>query len=88
MEDKEESHLENPPLDLSEIKKEVTEKTIEKIDPNDLKKIVNDSNEVITDLFYKSIKLFFDVGFDLANKLNLEMLDLIKKEKTKEKDKE
>ena len=42
--------------------------------------------EVITDLFYNSIKSFFEVGFDLAKNLNLELLfDSFKGPKKEEK---
>ena len=35
----------------------------------------NPENEVITDLFYKSIKSVFDLGFQLANKLSFELIE-------------
>lgn len=38
--------------------------------------------EAIGDLFYKSVKTFFDIGFQLAKNLNLEFLT---KEKEQEK---
>ena len=30
-------------------------------------------NEMVNDLFYKSVKNMFDLGFELAEKLNLEL---------------
>jgi hypothetical protein len=83
MENKNDPSLETHPIDLSNIKKEITEKTIETIEHTDLKKIGNNSDDVLKDLFYKSIQQFFDLGFELADKLHLDLLDLVRKEKEK-----
>ena len=42
-------------------------------------------DNVLGDLFYKSVQLIFDTGFDLAKKLNLELFDSYDFESNKEK---
>lgn len=41
--------------------------------------------EIIGELFYNSVKTFFDIGFMLANNLNLEFLTEEKKQENKQK---
>ena len=62
------------------------------MEPENLKELFEEikpktkEGEVITDLFYNSIKSFFEVGFDLAKNLNLELLfDNFKGSKKEEK---
>ena len=48
--------------------------------PHDMKEIFaelgdgSEEDKIIGDLFYRSIKYFFDFGFELASKLNLELV--------------
>ncbi len=71
--------------ELPELKRKVEEQK------NDAKKMFSELNEdsnvdnLLSDLFYKSIKLFFDTGFDLAKKLNLELFESFKFEDDKNK---
>lgn len=49
--------------------------------PEQTKKI----DKVTDDLFYESVKLIFDIGFDLADNLNLELIeDFLKKKNSNE----
>ena len=57
--------------------KETNEKIYE---PDGIKELFEEikpetkEGEVITDLFYTSVKNFFEMGFELAKNLNLELL--------------
>ena len=60
------------------------------VDPEELKKVFIESgnntpqDKVIGDLLGKSISMFFELGFELAKNLNLEMIfDEFKKEQNK-----
>ncbi|MFW9899018.1 MAG: hypothetical protein ACFFDO_07130 [Candidatus Thorarchaeota archaeon] len=76
MENKQDSNLKESQIDLTEVKEMFSELK----DENDSK-----VDNVIGDLFYKSVKLIFDTGFDLAKKLDLDLFDSFKfKEKKKE----
>jgi hypothetical protein len=57
--------------DLKEIKEDLIKKFDENICGDESKKSIGN---VIGDLFYKSMKSFFDTGFKLAEKLNDEYL--------------
>jgi len=63
-----------------EIKHEIHKEEIEKLIPEDAKEIFTDlaedkkEGEVLGDIFYNSIKSFFEVGLELASNLNLELL--------------
>ena len=45
-------------------------------------------DNIIGDLFYKSVKLIFDTGFDLAKKLNLDLFDSFKFDEKKDEKKD
>ncbi|MFX0188648.1 MAG: hypothetical protein ACFE8A_13030 [Candidatus Hodarchaeota archaeon] len=69
MENKQDSNLKESQIDLTEVKEMFSELK----DENDSK-----IDNVIGDLFYKSVKLIFDTGFDLAKKLDLDLFDSFK----------
>ena len=78
--------VEKHKMDLPEYTKKLEEKAKEALNPTKMKEMISVLNvdNVVGDLFYESVKLFFDIGFDLAEKLNLEVLqDFIKKDKEK-----
>ncbi|MHA1149482.1 MAG: hypothetical protein ACTSR8_14705 [Promethearchaeota archaeon] len=58
----------------------MTEHNLDIIEPENIKELFKEikpetkEGEVITDLFYKSVKSFFELGFELAKNLNLELL--------------
>ncbi|MHA1104255.1 MAG: hypothetical protein ACTSPN_00780 [Promethearchaeota archaeon] len=60
-----------PELD-EELKKKKEELLIELNDSNIESNKQNKENELIGDLFYRSIKSFFDLGVELANNLTNE----------------
>ena len=75
MENKEIPNLNESQIDLKEVKKmfsDLNDETDSKLD------------NVLGDLFYKSVKLLFDTGFDLAKKLNLDLFDSFKFEEKKD----
>ena len=75
MENKEIPNLNESQIDLKEVKKmfsDLNDETDSKLD------------NVLGDLFYKSVKLLFDTGFDLAKKLNLDLFDSFNFEEKKE----
>jgi hypothetical protein len=87
MENQNNSGIEKPKIDLPEYTKKLEEKAKEALNPSKMKEMISDLDvdNVVGDLFYESVKLFFDIGFELADKLNLDLIeDLIKKEKEKE----
>ena len=74
MENKHDSNLKESQIDLTEVKEmfsELKDESDSKVD------------NVIGDLFYKSVKLIFDTGFDLAKKLDLDLFDSFKFEEKK-----
>lgn len=74
MENKQDSNLKESQIDLTEVKEmfsELKDESDSKVD------------NVIGDLFYKSVKLIFDTGFDLAKKLDLDLFDSFKFEEKK-----
>jgi len=87
MENQNNSGIEKPKIDLPEYTKKLEEKAKEALNPTKMKEMISDLDvdNVVGDLFYESVKLFFDIGFDLAEKLNLDLIqDFINKEKEKE----
>jgi hypothetical protein len=48
------------------------------LNPADMKAVISeatkDAGDVLGDVFYKSVKSFFDVGFNLAKSLNFDLL--------------
>lgn len=87
MENQDNTDLEKTKIDLPEYTKQLEEKALEAINPSKMKEMVSDLkvNEVVGDLFYESVKLFFDIGFDLADKLNLDLIqDFLKRDKEKD----
>jgi len=87
MENQNNPGIEKPKIDLPEYTKKLEEKAKEALNPSKMKEMISDLDvdNVVGDLFYESVKLFFDIGFELADKLNLDLIeDLIKKEKEKE----
>ena len=87
MENQNNPNIDKPKIDLSEYTKKLEEKAKEALNPSKMKELISDLDvdNVVGDLFYESVKLFFDIGFDLADKLNLDIIqDFIKKDKEKE----
>ena len=81
----------NKSMDLPDLNKLIEEKKEEIVIPEmetmltDLKGD-NKLNDVVNDLFYKSVKNMFDLGFELAEKLNLELLSSFKLDEEKDKE--
>ena len=87
MENQNNPDVEKSKMDLPEYTKQLEEKAKEALNPAKMKEMVSDLNvdNVVGDLFYESVKLFFDVGFELADKLNIELIrDFVKKDKEKD----
>jgi len=87
MENQDNPNMEKNKIDLPEYTKKLEEKAKEALNPNRMKEMISDLkvDNVVGDLFYESVKLFFDIGFDLADKLNLDLIqDFIKKDNEKE----
>jgi hypothetical protein len=84
--------LEQEPLNL---KKEIQQKrkeVITELNPSELQKDIIKSapkiGEFLGDLFYNSIKLYFDIGFNLAKRLNFDLvIDSIEKAKEDQENK-
>lgn len=91
MQNEHDSKVNESEINFSEIRKKVEEETMEDIDPEEMKKMFPDLNgtsdekvdNVLGDLFYKSVQLIFDTGFDLAKKLNLDLFESFKFEEKK-----
>ena len=91
MQNEHDSKVNESEINFSEIRKKVEEETMEDIDPEEMKKMFPDLNDtgdekgdnVLGDLFYKSVQLIFDTGFDLAKKLNLDLFESFKFEEKK-----
>jgi hypothetical protein len=87
MENQNNPDLDKTKIELPEYTKQLEEKALEAINPSKMKEMVSDLkvDKVVGDLFYESVKLFFDIGFDLADKLNLDIIqDFLKKNKETE----
>lgn len=87
MENQNNPDVEKPKMDLPEYTKQLEEKAKEALNPTKMKEMISDLDvdNVVGDLFYESVKLFFDIGFELADKLNLDLIqEFIKKDKEKE----
>ena len=87
MENQNNPGIEKPKIDLPEYTKQLEEKAKEALNPTMMKEMISDLkvDNVVGDLFYESVKLFFDIGFQLADKLNLDLIqDFIQKDKEKE----
>jgi hypothetical protein len=86
MENQNNPDLDKAKIELPEYTKQLEEKALEAINPSKMKEMVSDLkvDNVVGDLFYESVKLFFDIGFDLADKLNLDIIqDFLKKDNEK-----
>jgi hypothetical protein len=82
MQNNNESKIDESDINLSEISKKIEEKAKENLNPTEMEEMfseLKDSGEtqdnVLSDLFYKSVQLIFDTGFDLAKKLNLDLFE-------------
>ncbi|MBA7625559.1 hypothetical protein ES703_32990 [subsurface metagenome] len=87
MENQNNPDIEKPKIDLPEYTKKLEEKAKEALNPTKMKEMISDLDvdNVVGDLFYESVKLFFDIGFELADKLNFDLIqEFIKKDKEKE----
>ena len=82
----------NKSMDLPDLNKLIKEKKEESLIPSEMETMLSDLkgdnklNDVVTDLFYKSVKSIFDLGFELAEKLNLELISSFKLDEEKDKD--
>lgn len=90
MENNQDSDLNDIPIDLDQIHEELEQKKEELIQEYELPSEVekkSESNkevgEIVGDLFYESVKSFFDMGFELAKNLNLEFFTEKKKKEDK-----
>jgi len=79
-------------MDLSDLNKLIEDKKEESVNPSEMETMLSDLkgdnklNDVVNDLFYKSVKNMFDLGFELAEKLNLELISSFKWDEEKDKD--
>lgn len=79
-------------MDLPDLNKLIEDKKEESVIPSEMETMLSDLkgdsklNDVVNDLFYKSVKNMFDLGFELAEKLNLELLSSFKLDEEKDKD--
>lgn len=82
----------NKSLDLPDLNKLIEEKKEESVIPSEMETMLSDLNgdnklnDVVNDLFYKSVKNMFDLGFELAEKLNLELISSFKLDEEKDKE--
>lgn len=82
----------NKSLDLPDLNKLIEEKKNESVNPSEMETMLSDLkgdnklDDVVNDLFYKSVKNMFDLGFELAEKLNLELLSSFKLDEEKDKE--
>ena len=80
MENNQDSHINEVQTKLDDISAEIEQKKEELVSTliSEEKKVPNKKNqqelEAIGDLFYNSVKTFFDIGFKLAKNLSLEFL--------------
>ncbi|MFX1588135.1 MAG: hypothetical protein ACFFC1_08270 [Promethearchaeota archaeon] len=80
MENKQDSHINEVQMKIDNISAEIEQKKEELVSTliSEEKKVSNKKNqqelEAIGDLFYNSVKTFFDIGFKLAKNLSLEFL--------------
>jgi len=90
MENNQNPDLDNTQMHLNQINKELKQKKeelIEEFKSSDTEESVSESGDVIGDLFYNSVKSFFEVGFKLAESLNLDMFTTSKEQENKKDDK-
>ncbi len=79
-------------MDLPDLNKLIEDKKEESMIPSEMEAMLSDLkgdsklNDVVNDLFYKSVKNMFDLGFELAEKLNLELLSSFKLDEEKDKE--
>jgi len=79
-------------MDLPDLNKLIEEKKEESVIPSEMETMLSDLNgdnkinDVVNDLFYKSVKNMFDLGFELAEKLNLELISSFKLDEEKDKE--
>ena len=82
----------NKSMDLPDLNKLIKEKKEESLIPSEMETMLSDLkgdnklNDVVNDLFYKSVKSMFDLGFELAEKLNLELISSFKLDEEKDKE--
>ncbi len=91
MENDQNSNLEKI-IDTPDLKDVIEQKKKENSIQAEVNKIVSDlkgdseEENIVSDLFYKSVKSFFDLGFELADKLNLELLSSFKLDEKKKRE--
>ena len=79
-------------MDVPDLNKLIEEKKEGSVIPSEMETLLTDLNgdnklnDVVNDLFYKSVKNMFDLGFELAEKLNLELLSSFKLDEEKNKE--
>ena len=79
-------------MDLPDLNKLIEDKKEESMIPSEMEAMLSDLkgdnklDDVVNDLFYKSVKNMFDLGFELAEKLNLELLSSFKLDEEKDKE--
>ena len=82
----------NKSMDLPDLNKIIEQKKEESVIPSEMESMLSNLNEdkklneIVNDLFYKSVKNIFDLGFELAEKLNLELFSNFKLEEKKNKE--
>ena len=93
MQNEHDSNLNESEVKIEELHKKIEEKAKENLDPEEMKKMFSEINggsdskvdNVLGDLFYKSVQLIFDTGFELAKKLNLDLFESFKFDEKKDK---
>ena len=82
----------NKSLDLPDLNKLIEQKKEESGIPSEMETMLSDLkgdnklDDAMKDLFYKSVKNMFDLGFELAEKLNLELISSFKLDEEKDKE--
>ena len=95
MKNEQEANLEKLETNNPDLRKSIEQKkdeVIKDLNPSDLQKVLSKSTpgigEILGDLFYISIKSYFDIGFNLAKRLNFDfVVDSIEKAKKDEENK-
>ena len=92
MQNEHDSNLKESEAKIEELHKKIEEKAKENLNPSEMKKMFSEINggsdskvdNVLGDLFYKSVQLIFETGFDLAKKLNLDLFESFKFDEKKD----
>ncbi|TXT61282.1 MAG: hypothetical protein BAJALOKI2v1_40076 [Promethearchaeota archaeon] len=77
MKNKENEEMTNIPSTPKGLKEDISlEKIMDNLNPKKVEKMFSELkvDDAITDAFYKSVESFFEMGFELARNLNIELI--------------